>query len=114
MKKIIIALAVLIAVQFANAQVKPAAVAKKAVESADAAAQDPKKAPKVATWLKLAKAYEDAYNSPKGNAMNMLGMGATQQSVALTLGGEKPVKVEEATVGGEPCIREVYATRDYI
>ena len=114
MKKIIIALAVLLAVQFANAQVKPAAVAKKAVESADAAAQDPKKAPKVATWLKLAKAYEDAYNSPKGNAVNMLGMGANQQSVALTLGGEKPVKVEETTVGGEPCIREVYATRDYI
>ena len=56
MKKIIIALAVLLSVQFANAQVKPAAVAKKAVETADAAAKDPKKAAKVATWLKLAKA----------------------------------------------------------
>ena len=49
MKKIIIALAVLLSVQLANAQVKPAAVAKKGVESAEAASQDPKKAPKVAT-----------------------------------------------------------------
>lgn len=114
MKKIFIALAVLLSVQFANAQVKPAAAAKKAVESAEAAAQDPKKGVKVATWLKLAKSYMDAYNSPKGNAMNMLGMGVTQQEVALTLGGEKPVSVEEITVDGEPCTKEVYPTREYI
>ena len=62
MKKIIIALAVLLSVQFANAQVKPAATAKKAVESAELASQDPKKAPKVATWLNLAKAYMGAYS----------------------------------------------------
>ena len=114
MKKIIIALAVLLSVQFANAQVKPAAVAKKAVESAEAASQDPKKAPKVATWLNLAKAYMGAYNSPKGNAVTMLGMGVTQQEVALTLGGEKPLSVEQVVVGGEPCTKEVYHTRDYI
>ena len=53
MKKIIFALVVLLSVQFANAQVKPAATAKKAVESSQAASQDPKKATKVATWLKL-------------------------------------------------------------
>ena len=114
MKKIIFALVVLLSVQFANAQVKPAATAKKAVESAQAASQDPKKAAKVATWLKLAKAYTDAYNSPKGNAMNMLGMGVGQQEVALQLAGEKPVSVENFVMGGEPCIKEVYATRDYV
>ena len=114
MKKIIIALAVLLSVQFANAQVKPAAAAKKAVESAEAASQDPKKAPKVATWINLAKAYMGAYNSPKGNAANMLGMGVTQQEVALTLGGEKPVSVEQVVIGGEPCTKEIYPTRDYI
>ena len=114
MKKIIFALVVLLSVQFANAQVKPAATAKKAVESAQIASQDPKKAAKVATWLKLAKAYMDAYNSPKGNAMNLLGMGVTQQEVNLTLAGEKPVTVEQAVVGGEPCTKEVYETRDYI
>ena len=114
MKKIIIALAVLLSVQFANAQVKPAAAAKKAVESAELASQDPKKAPKVATWLNLAKAYMGAYSSPKGNAANMLGMGVTQQEVALYLSGEKPTSVEQVVVGGEPCVKEVYATRDYI
>ena len=114
MKKIIFALVVLLSVQFANAQVKPAATAKKAVESAQAASQDPKKAAKVATWLKLAKTYMDAYNSPKGNAMNMLGMGVGQQEVALQLAGEKPVAVENVVMGGEPCIKEVYETRNYV
>ncbi len=114
MKKIIIALAVLLSVQFADAQVKPAAAARKAVEAAETASKDPKKATKVATWLKLAKAYEDAYNSPKGNAMNMLGMGLTQQEVALNLAGEKPLSVEKIVLGGEPCTKEVYPTRDYI
>jgi tetratricopeptide (TPR) repeat protein len=114
MKKIIFALVVLLSVQFANAQVKPAATAKKAVESAQAASQDPKKAAKVATWLKLAKSYVDAYNSPKGNAMNMLGMGVGQQEVALQLAGEKPTATENIVLGGEPCIKEVYATRDYV
>ena len=55
MKRILIALAVLLAVQVADAQVKSADAAKKAVEAADKAAQDPKKNTKVATWLKLAK-----------------------------------------------------------
>ena len=107
MKKIIIALAVLLSVQFADAQVKPAATARKAVGAAETASKDPKKATKVATWLKLAKAYEDAYDSPKGNAMNMLGMGLTQQEVALTLNGEKPTAVEKIMLGGEPCTKEV-------
>ena len=114
MKKIIFALVVLLSVQFANAQVKPAATAKKAVESAQAASQDAKKATKVATWLKLAKSYMDAYNSPKGNAMNMLGMGVGQQEVALQLAGEKPTATENVVLGGEACIKEVYATRDYV
>ena len=114
MKKIIFALVVLLSVQFANAQVKPAATAKKAVESAQAASQDPKKATKVATWLKLSKSYIDAYNSPKGNAMNMLGIGVGQQEVALQLAGEKPVSVENIVIGGQPYIKEVYETRDYL
>ena len=56
MKKIIIALAVLLAVQVADAQVKSASAAKKAVEAAESASKDAKKATKVATWIKLAKA----------------------------------------------------------
>ena len=47
MKRILIALAVLLSVQVADAQTKTPEVAKKAVEAADAAAQNPKKAVKV-------------------------------------------------------------------
>ena len=68
MKKILLAIAVLLTVQLADAQVKSPDAAKKAVEAAEAAANDAKKATKVATWLKLATAYMDAYNAPKGSA----------------------------------------------
>ena len=57
MKRIMIALAVLLSVQLADAQVKSPADAKKAVESAAEAAANPKKATKVATWMKLADSY---------------------------------------------------------
>ena len=114
MKKIIIALAVLLSVQFAYAQVKPAATAKKAVESSEAASKDPKKATKVATWLKLAKSYMDAYNSPKGNALNLVGMGVGQQEVAIQLAGEKPLSVENVVLDREPYVKEVYETRLYL
>lgn len=61
MKRIFIALAVLLAVQVADAQVKSYDAAKKAVEAAEEAAQNPKKNTKVATWLKLATTYMDAF-----------------------------------------------------
>jgi uncharacterized alpha-E superfamily protein len=63
MKRILIALALVLSLQVADAQVKPTAVIKKAVENAEAAAQDPKKNIKPATWLKLAEAYVNAYTT---------------------------------------------------
>ena len=54
MKRILIALAVLLSVQMADAQTKTPEAAKKAVEAAKEASQNEKKALKVATWLKLA------------------------------------------------------------
>ena len=51
MKKILLVLALIATVQFAYAQ-KPEAL-KKAVEKAEVEAQNPKKAAKAATWLKL-------------------------------------------------------------
>ena len=56
MKRILIALAVLLSVQVADAQTKTPAAAKKALDSAVEASQDAKKATKVATWTKLASA----------------------------------------------------------
>ena len=109
MKKIIFALAVLLTVQLANAQVKSPDAAKKAVEAAESAAKDAKKATKVATWLKLATAYMDAYNAPKGSAW----LGASKQELQLVMGSEKPVSTENVVLGGDTCVKEVYVGKEY-
>lgn len=109
MKRILIALAVLLSVQVADAQVKSPAAVKKAVENAEAASQDPKKATKTGTWLKLAEAYVDAYTSPAGAAW----VGASKQELQLILAGEQPLSVENVELNGIPYIKESYETRDY-
>ena len=109
MKKIILALAVLLAVQVADAQTKSPADAKKAVEAAEAASQDAKKATKVATWLKLAETYMDAYTAPAGAAW----VGASKQELQLIMGKEQPVSSEEVVLSGELFLKESYQTRDY-
>ena len=109
MKRILIALAVLLSVQVADAQVKSSADAKKAVEAATAATQNPKKAVKPATWIKLASAYIDAYDSPMGNAW----IGAGQQELSLIMGPEKPLSAETVVLGGETYTKQVYQTRNY-
>lgn len=109
MKRILIALAVLLSVQVADAQVKTPDAAKKAVESAEAASQNEKKATKVATWIKLAEAYMDAYTAPAGAAW----LGASQQELALIMGNDKPTGVEEVVLNGEPYMKEIYPTKEY-
>ena len=108
MKRILIALAMLAAVQVADAQVKSPDAAAKAVEKAEVASQDPKKAPKVATWTKLAQSYVDAYNAPAGNAM----LGASKQELALLMGAEKPVSTEEVVLADALYVKEVYANKE--
>ena len=108
MKRIFIALAVLLSIQTAGAQVKTPAEAKRAVESATVASQNPKKAVKVATWMKLAKAYVDAYDAPAGNAW----IGAGQQELKLIMANEKPVSVEQVTLADGPYTKEVYADKN--
>lgn len=109
MKRILIALAVLLSVQVADAQTKTPEAAKKAVESAEAASKDAKKAAKVATWTKLASAYMDAYNAPAGNAW----LGASKQELQLLMGNQKPTSVEEVVISGEPLVKEVYADKEF-
>ncbi|MBR2128976.1 MAG: tetratricopeptide repeat protein [Bacteroidales bacterium] len=109
MKRILIALAVLLSVQVADAQVKTPDAAKKAVESAEEAAKNEKKALKVGTWIKLAEAYVDAYSAPAGAAW----LGATQQELMLVMGNDKPTGAEDVVVGGEPYRKEIYATKEY-
>lgn len=101
-------LAVLLAVQVADAQVKTADAAKKALEAAKVTSQDAKKATKVATWLKLANAYMDAYNVPVGS----IWLGASKQELQLLMANEKKISSENVTLGGEPCVKEVYKNKE--
>jgi tetratricopeptide (TPR) repeat protein len=103
MKKILIALAVLLSVQVADAQMaKSPEAAKKAVETAKVAAENPKKATKVVTWLKLANSYMDAYNAPTGNLFLNTPRVQLEQMLAL----KKPIAAEQVEVDGTPYIKE--------
>ena len=103
MKRILIALAVLLSVQVADAQMtKSPEAARKAVESAKVAAENPKKATKVATWLTLASKYMDAYNAPTGNLFLNTPRMQLEQMMAL----KKPLAAEQVEVDGAPYIRE--------
>ena len=108
MKRILIALAVLLAVQVADAQVKSPEAAKKAVLAAEEASQNPKKNTKVATWLKLATSYMDAYDAPVGNVL----VNSPRVQLQMMMGNEKPVSVEEVVVDGMPFKKEVYSNKN--
>ena len=109
MKRILIALAVLLSVQVADAQTKTPEAAKKAVESAEAAAANPKKAAKLATWTKLASAYMDAYSAPAGAAW----LGASKQELQILMGNQKPFSTENVVVAGDQLVKEVYADKEF-
>ena len=64
MKKLMTALAILASVTFASGQNKNVASATKALEVAQEAAQNAKKATKAATWLTLGQSYLNAYSAP--------------------------------------------------
>lgn len=103
------ALAILLTIQIADAQVKTPADAKKAVETAAAATENPKKAAKPATWIKLANAYMDAYTAPMGNGW----VGANKQELTFIMANEKPSSTEKVTLAGEQYSKETYATMNY-
>ena len=109
MKRILIALAMLAAVQVADAQVKTPDAAAKALTKAEEASKDAKKATKVATWTKLAEAYIDAYNAPAGNAWT----GASKQELMLLMGSQKPQSEESVTLNGAQYVKEVYEYADF-
>lgn len=108
MKRILIALAVLLTVQVADAQVKSVEAAKKAVEAAEEAAQNPKKNTKVATWLKLATTYMDAYEAPAGNVL----LNSPRIQLQMMMGNEKPVSSENVVIDGLNFKKEVYANKN--
>ena len=107
MKKLMIVLALLASIQVANAQAGPAA-AKKALDAAIAASQNAKKATKVATWMKLAESYVEAYNAPSGNVW----IGANENELKLAMGNEKPTSVENVVLGGAQYVKQVYDNKN--
>ena len=92
MKKILLAIALVASFQ---AFAQEYAAEKKAVEKAEEAAQNPKKATKAQTWLKLGEAYIKAYDAPAGK----IWIGASQQE--MTYMGLAPQGMEECTIAGQ-------------
>ena len=107
MKKTLIVLALLASFQVADAQSNVNSAAK-AVESALAASRNEKKATKVATWMKLAQTYLDAYAAPAGNVW----LGADMNALQLSMGGEKPSSVETVTLNGAQYTKQVYENKN--
>lgn len=111
MKRILLVLAVIASATVASAQqnVKSESAAKSALEAAQAAASNAKKATKVATWLKLASSYMDAYNAPMGNGW----VGASAQELAIVMGGQKASSESNVTVNGVNYLKKAFNSADY-
>ena len=69
----------------------------KAIEKAEATANDAKKGAKPATWVKLAEAYMAAYNNPVTN----ITMGIDKATFQM-MNKEKPLSVSNVTIEGQP------------
>ena len=81
MRKVLISLLLLLFVAQANAQVKAAADAVKALDKVKAEVANPKKAANPASWVKLGNAFADCYDAPiKG-----LWQGASQMEAKMLL-----------------------------
>ena len=91
-----------------NAQPKTADAVRSAVTSAEADAANVKKNTKVATWLKLAESYMNAYNFAQGTGW----LGASRQELQL-VAGEKPQSTEDVMLQNQAYHKEVYATHNY-
>ena len=102
MKKIFLALALVASLQVANAQIKSDADIQKAIDKAEATANDAKKGAKPAPWLKLGQAYLNAYANPTAN----ISTGIDKQTFAL-MAGEKPSAVETVTLEGQTYEKQV-------
>ena len=102
MKRIFLALALVASVQVANAQIKSDADIQKAIEKAEATANDAKKGAKPAPWQKLGEAYVKAYSNPTAN----ISTGIDKQTFSL-MAGEKPSSVETVTIDGSTYEKQV-------
>jgi len=107
MKRILIALAVL-----ATASVVAGAQnldkAKAALDAAVEAANNPKKAAKAATWLKLGDAYVAAHDAPSSD----LETGVGKDMLKMMGFKEEPTSTENVTLAGTNYVKESYSGRN--
>ena len=102
MKRVFLALALVASLQVANAQIKSDADIQKAIDKAEATANDAKKGAKPAPWMKLGQAYLNAYSNPSAN----ISTGIDKQTFAL-MAGEKPSATEMVTIDGQTYEKQV-------
>ena len=108
MKKILIALSLILSLTMVSAQPKNAADAQKAVAKAEAAAADAKKATKPATWIAVAKAYIEAYEQPSKNILT----GTPQSEVKIFLKDQKVLSTSQKQCTEGNYTVESYADKD--
>ena len=106
MKRILLALTLVLAVQVASAQAT-AEAARKAIAKAVEATENPKKATKVATWLALGKAYMGAYNQPTAKVV----MGVSKTYLAEIM-AEKPTSEVQVVVGDTPMTKWIFPDKE--
>lgn len=107
MKKILLAVALMASMAFANAQVKSVEDIQKAIDKAEAAAQNAKKAVKPDTWINIGKAYVNAYGNPTANVV-----GGDKAQLQLVMGNDKPLSSEMVKVGGKDLEKVVYKDKN--
>ena len=108
MKKILIALSLILSLTMVSAQPKNAVEAQKAVDKAAAAAADEKKAAKPATWVALAKAYVEAYDQPSKNILT----GTPQSEVKLFLKDQQVLSTSQEKGAEGVYVVDHYADKD--
>lgn len=92
-----------------NAQSKAFVDAAKAIDKAKEEAANPKKATNPATWIKLAKAYTDAYNLPSKN----IWLGASNIEVKVILKAESVKSTENRVISDDFGNSETFVVDTY-
>ena len=105
MKRILLALALVASVQVANAQIKSDAEIQKAIEKAEATANDAKKGAKPAPWMKLGEAYVKAYTNPTSN----ISTGIDKATFNLMAKGDPALSTETVTLDGQTYEKQVHS-----
>ena len=107
MKRILIALALVLSVQVASAQAT-ADAARKAIDKARVATENPKKVDKVATWLALGKAYMGAYNQPTVQVLR----NSSKAELKLLMNEKQTAPEQKVVVADNPMTKQTFANKE--